>query len=169
MFKRNLIPIWIGVLMMASFFLVGQDWGTSATGGGLHLIDAEGNDLGIFTETRYYNADHPGLFDPSRGLHYQVDLWTGETYPDTQRSKNFESDDCSGPWYVRPVDLGRTFTIFGDPTIYTVTAVANKTIRSFGSGSECFTQPDTPMLVGSSLATVTIPSSFPGPLHYEAR
>jgi hypothetical protein len=179
MFNRNLIPIWVGILMMASFFLMGQDWGPSATGGGLHVIDAQGNDVGIGVTAADLFAPST-LFDPSLGLVYRVDFWTGQTSPHIEQFyRYFESDDCSGPWYTQTFPPGQTFSFSDDPTVYSVTAVANKTMLSFLSlieGGSCSSEGSP--IVGPPLGElapfgtsqlVTLPSSFPAPLHYEIR
>jgi hypothetical protein len=162
MFKRDHIPVWVGILMMASFFLVGQDWSSSATGGGLHVIDAEGNDVGIA-------IDHNKLFDTSRALFYRVDFWTGQTDSIVQLgAKNFESDDCTGPWYPDSYEPGLTLKVVDDPTFYVVTASGNKNILSVDWGG-CFQEDGSARRVGTEFSAVTPPSSFPAPLRYEVR
>jgi hypothetical protein len=163
MFKRNLIPVWVGILMMASFFLVGQDWGSSSTGVSLHVVDADGNDVGLYIESSE-------MFDQSLEVVYDIDFWTGEPSPYLDNlGKLYESTDCSGDWYVDDRKSSDTFTLFDDSTVYRVTAVAGRTIRSKESEFGCGAQGGEERLVGISWTAVALPTSFPAPLRLEAR
>ena len=158
MFKRNLIPVWVGILMMASFFLMGQDWGPSSTGGTLHVIDADENDIGLYVESNE-------IFDPSSGLIFNFDAWAGELSADSNSERLYESIDCTGDAYAYAgTPDNRTFTLPGESTVYVVTEAGNRTIRSYDFGGGCDTTGPCEDIVAIGWTTVTVPGPFPAPL-----
>ena len=163
MFKRNLIPVWVGILMMASFFLVGQDWGPSSTGGSLHVIDADGNDVGLYVESNE-------IFFPSSGLIFNFDAWTGEVSADSSGAfRVYESIDCTGDAYTHARRPWSTFSFSGESPVYVVSEVGIRTIRSsYGPFDECeqYTEPYE-QRVATTWTTVTVPGPFPAPLGLE--
>jgi len=139
------------------------------SGGCLHVIDAEENDIGIYLGSS--NVGGNQIFVPSLGLSFTFNTWTGElSNSDVTWSKLYESIDCTGDFYAWAFSPYSSFSFTtGDSGVYAVTAVGNRTIRSAGYNGECHTEGGPwEQQVAISFKTVTVPS-FPAPLRLEAR
>jgi len=136
-------------------------------GGSVHVIDANGDDVGILID------GDSAVFDPTMGLVYGVNYWTGQvtSYP---VDSYYESTDCSGLEYLlsgsRPQGI---FSFCGDPAVYTCTATDSKELGSYRScdTGECYmTLGEEPHRVCTAWTPVmSQPPSYPAPLHLEER
>jgi len=134
--------------------------------GSIHVINANGESVGMYIQQK-----DRIMFDPSLGVVYRVDFWSGDiSASHSNVGKYYESTDCTGDWYaydqLEPFD---TFTVYGDSNVYLTTAVGNRTIRSEKWWDTCDESAPMERRVGITLTTVTLPGPFPAPLYLEAR
>ena len=172
MFRRDHLSVWIGIIIMCSFYLMGQGW-VPSSGGCLHVIDAENNDIGIYLgSSSSGNPEGNEIFVPSLELSFNFNTWTGELSANQfSWGLCYESTDCTGDFYSQTISPYSSFDfIAGKPGVYAVTAVGIRTIRSCISIDGCCFSDFEPYeeQVGISFKTVAVPS-FPAPLRLEAR
>ncbi len=142
-----------------------HELGGMGAAGSLHLIDANGNDLGIVMGISHTRLK---LFDSSLGVIYDVDTRTGETHFGYPIGLFFETEDCSGQGYYG--FYGSQWDVINFYETVIVTAVEIKTFQS-KQEHECrliYDYEEIPEVI-KEFSEVSIPSSFPTPLRIEAR
>jgi len=103
MFRRSLIPVWIGLVCILSSFLLGQQPWPTQQPSKLNVYDASDQYLGVLVK---FESDATDIYVPSLEKFVRMDVVDssdeGWILPmGTSGSRYWEATDCSGTPYFR--------------------------------------------------------------------
>lgn len=166
---------WGMILFAFSALLVGQAAPECTVTENIHVIDADGKDVGILVSTPKANpsgSDGYKIFEPSQNTIYTILPWNGEVQVPVENDIYFLTSDCTGQVYVTsPHPLEEIIKALDD--YYRITSFEKDLIyhSKLGSGHGCIikTVPAKGWASGIEPLGFPFPPSHPAPLHLEIR
>jgi hypothetical protein len=151
---------------------------TTSNGGALHLVDANGNDIGAIIEFFFEGGDNPLwevvlVYDTNYHRIMMIDTQSGKLSTGSDPIFYYENADCEGP--ARYVSVGTKFLIYEDLEGKTFFSSLTTEIKSFLSsriqraGSQCVTTVEPNRQVREITYIEIGGYPFPAPLSVELR